>query len=328
MRRPGVRPARSLRWLGVALLTPALFTTACEESTTAPARSPDDVAVSRAFEPAELIPADLDLVVRVDLDRMKQGLGAESQAQIAERVATDPLVSKLLGGARSVTLGLRGLDLGKGDHVVVIEGDTSKLEIPVEFEEVASTNDKVKIRVRKDAVLRSETQAIVILQDRAIALVSPVETDAVLRIVKDGPDAAHGDPVAEGLMSLDYRTRRLEPALERKYPSAGRIIRDLRRVRGVADVAADGLGFDLEIVAKSAEAADRTALFLSALRDGAKEEGLSAMLGRMKIEPLDAAVRVRLVLPPELVLKAIRDSGDAAADPGAGLVAPSEPAPP
>ncbi len=322
---PGMR--RRAR-LGVALLGLLAPAAGCEETSGPPARSPDDVAIARNFEPVELIPADLDLVVRVDLDRMKQGLGADSQREIAARVATDPLVSKLLGGARSVTLGLRGLDLGRGDHVVVIEGDTTKIEIPAAFEQVPSRNPKVKVHVRSDVVLRSETQAIVILEDRAIALVSPVETDAVLRILEQGPDASHGDPIAEGLMSVDYRTRRLEPSLERKYPNAARIIRDLRRVRGVADVAADGLAFDVEIIAKSAQAADRTALFLSALRDGAKEEGLSAMLGRMKIEPLDAAVRVRLVLPPELVLGAIRDSAEpSAAAPGDGLAVPPEPVP-
>jgi hypothetical protein len=271
--------------------------------------------MSRRLEPAEIIPADLDVVVRLDLDRMNRGLGAEPGAQVTSRVATDPLVSKALVHAKTVTIGLRASDFLRGDHVIVVETDVSKLALPDDFEPVASKNDKVRVLVKKGDAARTETQAVVILDERAIAFVSPIETDAVLRVLESGADELRGDPPREGLLSIDMRTHRLDPALERKYPSFARLVRELRRVRGVAEVREDGLGFDVEIIAKSADAADRVARFLEALRAGAKDEGLSGMLARMKIEPLEASVRVQLTVPAAIVLDAIRDEADA----GAGL---------
>jgi len=311
------------RWwfstLGIlALGSVTLGSAACSEVPGPGARAPDEAPLSKRLEPSDLMPADLDVVVRLDLERMKQGLGAEPQAQVASRVATDPLVSKALVDARRVTLGLRASDLAHGDHVVVVETDVAKLEIPDDFESVPSRNDTVKILVRSVGVARTETQAIVILDDRAIAFVSPVETDSVLRVLREGADEERGDPAREGLVSLDVRTHRLDPALERKFPSISRLVRDLRRIRGVAEVREDGLGFDVEIVAKSAEAADRAARFLEALRAGAKGDGAAGAFASMRIDPLDARVRVRLTVPAAVVLGAIRDE----ADPSAGLHAP------
>ncbi|HTJ81070.1 MAG TPA: hypothetical protein VL400_05080, partial [Polyangiaceae bacterium] len=216
---------------------------------------------------------------------------------------------------KTVTIGLRASDFLRGDHVIVVETDVSKLALPDDFEPVASKNDKVRVLVKKGDAARTETQAVVILDERAIAFVSPIETDAVLRVLQGGADELRGDPPREGLLSIDMRTHRLDPALERKYPSFARLVRELRRVRGVAEVREDGLGFDVEIIAKSADAADRVARFLEALRAGAKDEGLSGMLARMKVEPLEASVRVQLTVPAAIVLDAIRDEADA----GAGL---------
>lgn len=254
-------------------------------------RSPDQ-PLSRRLLPNELVPADLDVVLRVDLERLRRTLGARLEDELKARYGGDLHLEQALARGRTVLVAVRAGDLDAGDHVIVIEGEPKGLDKPPEgFEERRTPNDRVRMFVRTVTAARSETDAIVILDQRATAFVSPLETDAVSRVLRDGADERRGQPVAEGLVSADVRPKRLPAELERKFPSLARLVSQVQRVKMLLNVNDDGLRVDAEIIAKSEAAADKVRRFLDVFREGASGDGASKLLKKMQLEKLGAVVR-------------------------------------
>lgn len=262
--------------------------------------------ISRRLEPNEIIPSDLDVVVRLDLARLKEALGAEPEKQLAARLGTDPAVTAALGTGRSAMLGLRSMDLERGDHVLVVEGDMKRFAVDkASYDPHPTANDKVTVFLRKTPTTRRGTEVLVLLDERAVAFASPSEADAVLRVLADGADDDRGQPVAEGLLSFDLRPRRLSAELEQRFPSIARLVSQVQRVRGTVHVEAEALALRVELVARSEASADRVARFFSVLKDGADPEGTSAVLRTLEVEPLGGVVSVRLRVPAALALAAL-----------------------
>lgn len=257
-------------------------------------------AISRRLLPNEIIPADLDIVVRVDVEKLRQTLGRSFDRELQARFSADEMLAASLARARSLTIGLRGEDLDNGDRVIVVEGDIGALELDRRgFVPQPSRNDKVKIYTRSLTAARDATDAVIVLDERAAAFVSPVETDAVLRILREGADAQRGQPLAEGVVSADVRVKRMPPSLERRYPSLAKLVSQVQRVKALLKVSDEGLRLEGEVVARSEESADKVRRFLDAFREGASGEGATAMLKKMKLEKLGAVVRVTSVLTIE-----------------------------
>ncbi len=80
----------------------------------------------RTFAPAELIPSDLDLVVRVDLAKVRSSLGgelpAEGELPLLDAAGLDAVARQALVHADVVWLASRVADLDEGDRVLAIEG--------------------------------------------------------------------------------------------------------------------------------------------------------------------------------------------------------------
>ncbi|WP_437631779.1 hypothetical protein [Sorangium sp. So ce854] len=276
------------------------------------AKTPAGPRIVRRIEPADLIPADLDLVVRVDVARMRAGLGQAAADALARRAldgSPDDLLERALRRADVVWLGLRLADLEEGDRVVVVEGPMAGLTPdPERWEPVPAAQGGVSVFDRRGvdrgggATARADTARIVALGDRAVALASAVEASSVARVLRDGPDARRGDPAAEGIVSLDLRARRLPPALERRFPSIGALVAGVDRVRAVASLHDDGVRLDAEIVGVDAAGAGRARRFLEVLRDNVEDERHVALMKALSIEQVERAVRLRWHLPAAVVL--------------------------
>ncbi len=266
--------------------------------------------ISRRLEPNEVLPGDLDVVVRLDLARLKQALGPEPEKQLAARLGTDPAVSDAIAEARTATLGLRSLDLESGDHVLVVEGDMKRFKPDkASFEATPSANDRVKIFTRSTPTTRGGAELLVLLDDRAVAFASPAEADAMLRVLREGADESRGQPVAEGLLSFDMRPRRLSAELEQRFPSIARLISQVQRIKGAVHVEAEALVVRVEVIARSETAAARVTKFLAALREGADPSGASGILKTLEVEPLGAVVAVRARVPAVIALAALAGAG-------------------
>ncbi|WP_438032817.1 hypothetical protein [Sorangium sp. So ce204] len=277
------------------------------------AASPAGPRVVRRIEPADLLPADLDLVVRVDVARMREGLGQAASDELARRAldeVPDEALESALQRADVVWLGLRLADLEEGDRVVVLEGrmagltpDPGRWE-PAPAAQEGGAVDRVAVFDRRGGVAgsRADTARIIALGDRAVALVSAVEVSSVARLLRDGPDARRGDPAAEGLVSLDLRARRLPPYLARRFPSIGALVAGVARVRAVASLHDEGVRLDVELVGVDAAGAARARRFLEVLRDNVEEGRYADLMKELSIEQVESTVRLRWLFPAPLVL--------------------------
>ncbi|WP_437981435.1 hypothetical protein [Sorangium sp. So ce117] len=311
-----MRAAAEVRAAAVAAALMALGLPACGDAAPrlagggppARAASPAGPRVVRRIEPADLLPADLDLVVRVDVARMRDGLGQAASDELARRAldeVPDEALESALQRADVVWLGLRLADLEEGDRVVVLEGRMAGLTPdPGRWEPAPAAQDGVAVFDRRGGVAgsRADTARIIALGDRAVALVSAVEVSSVARLLRDGPDARRGDPAAEGLVSLDLRARRLPPYLARRFPSIGALVAGVARVRGVASLHDEGVRLDVELVGVDAAGAARARRFLEVFRDNVEDARYADLMKELSIEQVESTVRLRWLFPAPLVL--------------------------
>jgi hypothetical protein len=262
--------------------------------------------VSRRVEAPDLFPADLDLVVRVDVARMRAGLGPAAAEDLADRALSGEGDAALREAARHADVAwvaLRLADLDEGDRVVAFEGRMRDVaRDPGAWRPVPGDVGGVSVLERRGRAPRAGAQRMIALGDRAIVFVSPAEASSVARVLRDGPDARRGDPAAEGLVSLDLRAHRLPPRLEQRFPSIAAIIAGLERVRAVATLADDGIHLEAEVIGRDEEDATRARRFLEVLRDNAGEERTGEIMKALVIDQTARTVHVRWTLPSRVVL--------------------------
>jgi hypothetical protein len=263
--------------------------------------------VDREVDPTDLFPADLDLVVRVDVGRMRGGIGPAAADALAKRAvagAAEDEIREALACAQVVWVATRAVDAEAGDRVVVVEGRSCMPSLAAaRWERVRSGNARVRIFDRTSEAPRAGVARIMNLGNHATVFVSPVELDAVKRVMDAGPDAKRGAPSAEGILSFDQRAGRLPLGLEKKYPSIAAVLAGVERVRGSAVLVDEGLKVDAQVLGASAAGAERAARFLEAVRDTlAKSARFAPVAKDAKVEQVDKTVQVRVTVPPKVLL--------------------------
>ncbi len=273
---------------------------------------PEKALFERDVEPSDIFPADLDLVVRVDVGRMRAGIGPATTDALAKRALTANVgdeVKDALACAEVVWIATRAQGLDDGDRIIVVEGKSCMPDLAgARWERVRSTNGRLRIFDRAGEPPRGAMARIMNLGNHATAFVSPVELDAVRRVMSAGPDPKRGNPTAEGLVSFDLRAHRLSPSLETKYPSIAAVIAGIERIRGSAVLVDDGVKIDADVLGASKTGAERAARFLEAMRDNlAKGPRFGDLLKDVRIEQVEKTVQVRLTLPAKAVLALMAD---------------------
>lgn len=263
--------------------------------------------VDRRLEPTDLLPADLDLVVRVDLARLRSGLGPTAMHALAGRLPGDRLLRDAMVRADAITVGLRADDLEAGDRVVVVEGALSPGALepdPAIFAPGPTWVEKVRVwdRAGGGPAPREQVARVMRLEDRALVFVTALEVDATSRVLRAGPDERRGQPFAEGIVSLDWRPRPLRTSLAKRFPSIAGVLRGLSRVRATASMGESSVEVRAEIEAADEAGAIKVARFLELLRDNA---GDAEVLRAVTIERAGATVHVASDVPAEVVLRAV-----------------------
>jgi len=264
------------------------------------------------LDPIELFPADLDLVVRIDLGRIRAQLGPLFDV-VAARVEeegekAEALAALALKRANIAWIGLRVADLDAGDRLLVVQGDVEDLRPDPAIYRLVDPplRDDVKTFDRDGPLPRGATARIHQLGAQTIAFVTPIEVDSVARVLHVGPDVGRRDPPAEGLVSADLRARRLPASLERRFPSIASIIRGVEGARAVVTMAEETLRLDITVRAVSEEPSQKTEKLLRALFEGGQASRYALLFEDVTIERLERAVDVRWSLKP-LVLRALLD---------------------
>ena len=293
-------PRRSL--LGVLGL--GAINVACRSTTPRAAKSPER---RQHFDAVELFPADLDLVVRVDLARMRVALGPMAQSLSSKMSADleldDALMLRALEQARVAWIGTRIGDMETGDRVLVVEGDVEDVrpDGDVFTEMDPPLVEGVKSFERRGPLARDATARIHLLGSQTILFTTGVEVDGVERVLLHGPDPGRRDPRAEGILGLDVRGRRLPPRLERKFPSIGSIARGVKRVQANVTLVDDQVRADFEVTTNSAAEGTKLTKFLNALREGGQASRYAVFFDGLQVERVEHVVRMKWVAPVDLL---------------------------
>jgi hypothetical protein len=214
---------------------------------------------------SELIPADLDVVVRLDFARMKGVLGSVALTALSRQVLShagagaeaDELVLASLLGADQVYLGYRPSALLLPlDRVLALQGRFEPLaQTPAGFSRSVDLGGDCRYWEREPGgkLERGEVARIYALGDRVRGFVSEAELDAVERVLAGQGGERRLAPPEEGTLSLAAR-----PWLLAKLSGRGSL-RDMldqaRTLYMVVDLESDGARCELELTLESAERA-------------------------------------------------------------------------
>ncbi len=271
------------------------------------ASAPSSSAAS-SFEGPDLIPQDLDLVVRVNLAKVRDSLGPEPSQELMDRALEKGdgtgLVHQALAEADTVWLGLRLADLDAGDRVMVVRA----ADKPVEPDSIAwtSSGDAIAGVQHFDPKVppaRSGTGRIFRIGARDAVFVSPVEIMSVDRVMRRGPDPERGQPEARGLLSFDYRARRLSPEIENRFPSLSSLVAGIERVNATIEVTGGRLDLEGRIRCKTPQAAIKVIRFLETIQSlGDRDKGHRELLAALELQRAAATIQLRWPLPREAVV--------------------------
>jgi hypothetical protein len=181
-----------------------------------PAPRPPRSLEARAPSPAELLPDDLDFVVRVDAARIRQNPALAGVVRDVAKVESSALLEPIqaaLGEASAIWVGTRWMSDGfHGDGVVAIEaqpgGDAFAHARPTSppWRHVALDTSDVEA-FEREATARGDAVLQIEIAGRGVVLATAAEADAVLRLLRSAPDDGRLDPPARGLLSFAGRLR-------------------------------------------------------------------------------------------------------------------------
>jgi len=278
-------------------------------------------------EAPDLIPADLDLVIRLDLERMRAGLGHDEAARLStqalDRAQLTGLARTALARAQVVWLGMRLSDLEAGDRVLAVRlmpkrkddaaapqrPPTARSDVqlepdPIAFEPLQIGRANVRAYGAREEARRDGISLVVLAGERDVAFASPVQQQSVLRVLLEGPDEARGQPSAEGLLSLDYTARRIAAPLENSYPSLARVVGSIERIRATASLTGTELVLEARITCHDTRAAQRVERFIATFSEAsASSEQVRAVLGSLGLSRNERTLIVRWPVPSELVFR-------------------------
>ena len=306
-----------------AVLYGALWVAACAgPERIAPPASPAPSLGS----PSDAIPGELDLALRVDLERIRGVLGESAFEALAKRgfgagasgdVASERLLTDAMAHADSIWIALRpGARSELTDSVTILRGhfgsiDPRRYTATPPWQSAIDLGGGWRRYDRPAPPSRAAPVRIYARGDEMLVLVSTASLDSVERRLEQGADDPHVEPTEKGVLSLEARGEALRGALRERAPSAARFLERAKRLRVVADLDSIGLGAELELGVETESQAKETALAAAQVAKALAEQGgIAARVTRgLRIEAVGTRVVARLALPPETVAALLSCAG-------------------
>jgi len=285
-------PALALGWLAACGAAPS---------------NPSASVPYRPLAAADLVPVDLDFVVRIDTERLRAGNAFPAVREELARHQRSGLfraLSPQLEHSRSILVGGRIFDGSfQGDGVLVIDGRGAEgATVGPPFARIASPRPDVLLFERPPGE-RGEPILQVWSRAGAIALATAAEADAVLRIVREGPDRERLQPHAHGVISFAGRGK-----VDFGANSSGgkgkwrELLRGLESYEGSLELG-DGFDADIDILyataVQMAHAQELVEDIIARLREG---KGLLGTLAESTLlSPRDRTLCIRFKVPLEIL---------------------------
>jgi len=298
-----------MRGLWPALLLALPLSLGCAQKPIGP--PPHSPVLTRG---ADALPADVDLVVRLDLRRMRSALGPELVSQLKRATAlasgttsTESLVAGLLEETDVVLIGLRPRLAGALDHVIVLEGSFPRFDptaVPADpgWQRAQDLGGDVRRWDRRAQPDRGIPARIYAWSNKVIVLVTPVEIDSTERALELGEHEGVMAPPSKGVVSFAARVLPVSLALEERSPEIARILRSAERLEGSAELEAEGLRVELALEVDSPKTAEHLRELLTALADLFAIKGSAAAVARTaKFDVAGNYVTCRFEVPRSMI---------------------------
>lgn len=297
-------------WRGLALCCTVLAS-ACHTPRIGP--PPDAPSVTR---PLDAMPADLDLVVRLDLRRIKETLGGPAMTAISERAvhglrgadrATDELLLTALRGTDTLWLGLRPTrDLQAADSVFVMSGhfpgfDPHRAASRPPFGAPVDLGGALRRFDRAQPPARSSPARVYVYGEELVVSLSEAEIDSVERSFEEQRGAPALEPAEKGVLSAVARPRALPAELFAGSDTLRRVAQSAERLELTADLTGAGVDASLALRFGDASAAEHVSAALAEVRDALKTSPgrLGKFAARLKVSNAAQYVTLQLSLERE-----------------------------
>jgi len=231
-----------------------------------------------AERPEDLLPPGLDVVLRLDLRRLRDAAASPALAPWQEplqrrlgRGEQASLLELLRARAERIWVGLRGMpSAGRLDAVLVARGDFSSFDPSSQggpWERSPTVHLGRAIFERKGETPRGLPSLLALVDNRLLALATPLEAPAVRRVLENEPAAAGLAPPADGLLGLAIRPSALVRAAQEPYPHLASLLSALEAAEVVVDHGDGALRIELRLSARTEEGAERVERVLLGWKD-------------------------------------------------------------
>jgi len=292
------------RWLGVALSGLLL---ACAT----PAQAPPPPSAPILAEPALALPADLDLVVRLDLKRLRDALGLSADTllqRLGESASSDQpdsdtarLLMALLARADTLWIAVRpGLSAELTDGAIALRGDFRNVVPSLLGGEprwsMARDLGRGLLRFSREPPRVRAAPAVLYLRlPDVVVLGSVAEIDALERSVELGPLDTPLRAPETGLIAAAARLGSLRQKLARRAPTLTSYVAGAERLE--ASFERQGEDFRLRVDVSFQQSSEVSTLVatLRSLQERLRSDG-NAWIDKLVFEPLEQNLSIRVDL--------------------------------
>jgi hypothetical protein len=297
------------RALGVALLgLCAWLAPACHsERIGAPPSAPS------LARPSDAMPADLDLVVRLDLRKIRDTLGGPAMTALSQQAVqslrgadrgTDALLLRAFEQTDTLWLGVRPTStLEAADSVFIMSGhfpnfDPHRAESTPRFGPAVDLGGDLRRFDRPKPPVRSAPARIYVRGEDLLVSLSEAEIDSVERALEEQRGMPPLEPAEKGVLSAIARPQGLPLSLLAGAGNLRRLAQSADRLEFNADLTGAGIDATLSLKFGDPPQAEQVSRALSEMRDalGAGSGRLAKFAGRTKVGSAGPYVSLQLGL--------------------------------
>ena len=317
----GVKRAKALVLVGLC----ALLGSACHSERIGP--PPNAPTLVRA---SDAMPADLDLVVRLDLRKIRDALGGPAMTALSRQAvqglrgadrATDALLLSALEQTDTLWLGVRPTRaLEAADTVFVMSGhfpnfDPHRAESAPRFGPPLDLGGDLRRYDRAPPPARAAPARIYVQGDRLLVTVSVAEIDSVERSLEEQRGGPPLEPAEKGVLSAIARPQVLPLGILAGTGSLRRLVQSADRLELNADLNGSGVDATLALKFEDPPLAEKVAKALNEMRDalGADSGRLAKLATRVKVESAGQFVSLHFTVGRDELSELVNCRGSACA---------------
>jgi hypothetical protein len=268
-------------------------------------------AAPSVSRPVQAIPADLDVVVRIDLEPIRAVLPKSIQDELtAGALAGDPsaasdVVRRAIELTRQVWIGFRpGQEPGDTDNVLVLRGDfraMSEAELGDAFKPPRDLGAGWRVYDVRRSQGRSSPARLYTHLDDLWVVSSVAEIDAVERVIEGGARDETVEPPERGVISVAARMQGVAASMAQRSPKAARFLSNADAAALSANLDSEGLEVFAQMTFVDEIAANRAMEATKLVIETLQEQVPEPLRGKVTVVTVDNGVTLHARVP-QLVL--------------------------